>query len=213
LRADGFGGAVCIIFVDDKSCAVRLISSREAQNVAPLPSLRKSWIIDRHDRERIKMSERVAAHKRKLTDARAYLDHVLDQVEGRWETPVYSEGASWTVRQLVIHLVVTDKGHNNMIRAIAQGENTIPDDFDLERFNRRSVEKRADMTPDELRDSLRATAAERLVWLDTCNDATLEKKGRHGTMQILSIAEILDVVAGHERLHAGDIARILEIQV
>lgn len=159
------------------------------------------------------MSEKVAAYLHKLVEARAFLEHVLDQVGSRWETPVYSEGANWTVRQIAIHLAVSDKGHNNMMAAIAQGENTIPEDFDLERFNRRSVEKRAEMSPDEVRQSLRATAAERIAWLDMHDDTVLEKKGRHGSMQILSIAEILDVIAGHDRTHARDIAEALEISI
>ncbi|MCB9456449.1 MAG: maleylpyruvate isomerase N-terminal domain-containing protein [Anaerolineaceae bacterium] len=159
------------------------------------------------------MSEKVAAYKHKLSEARVFLEYIFDQVGDRWETPVYSEGANWTVRQIAIHLAVSDKGHNNMIMAIAQGQNTIPEDFDLERFNRRSVEKRAETTPDELRQSLRATAAERVAWLDTCDDTVLEKKGRHGSMQILSIAEILDVIAGHDRVHGRDIAKALGISI
>ncbi|MBZ0278283.1 MAG: maleylpyruvate isomerase N-terminal domain-containing protein [Anaerolineae bacterium] len=159
------------------------------------------------------MSDRIAAYKQKLADSLAYVEQVLGQVGDQWEAPVYSEGAAWTVRQLLIHLVITDKGHNGMMMAAVKGENTIPDDFDLERFNRRSVEKRAEMTPDELLNALRVSAAERNIWLDTIDDAALEKTGRHGTMQILSVAQMLDVVANHERIHAGDIARVLGITV
>lgn len=98
-----------------------------------------------------------------------------------------------------------------MIMAIARGENTIPEDFDLERFNRRSVEKRAETTVEEARAALMQTAAERDAWLDTIDDAALDKQGRHGSMRILSIAEILKVVAGHDRTHADDIARALNL--
>lgn len=155
------------------------------------------------------MSERIRALKQKLTDARQHLNAVLDQVGERWDTPVYSEGANWTVRQLAIHLSISDRGQNNMIMAIARGENTIPDDFDLDRYNRRSVEKRADMTPADIRQSLAQSAAERDAWLDTIDDSILNKTGRHGTMRILSIAQILEVMAAHERTHADDITRVL----
>lgn len=159
------------------------------------------------------MSDRITAYKQKLADSLAYVELVLGQVGDQWEAQVYSEGAAWTVRQLLIHLVITDKGHNGMMMAAVKGENTIPDDFDLERFNRRSVEKRAEMTPDELLNALRASAAERNIWLDTIDDAALEKTGRHGTMQILSVAQMLDIVSAHERTHAGDIARVLGITI
>jgi hypothetical protein len=158
-----------------------------------------------------KMSERIAKIKEDLADGRRYLNNVFDQVGDRWDTQVYSEGAAWTVKQLAIHLMITDKGHNNMLKGIDSGEETVPADFDLERFNRRSVEKRADTPIDEVRSSLATTAAEREAWLDTIDEATLDKKGRHGTMRILTIEQILGVVALHDRDHAADIARVLNI--
>lgn len=157
------------------------------------------------------MSDRIVKIKEDLADARSYLNHVFDQVGDRWDTQVYSEGAAWTVHQLAIHLMITDKGHNNMLKGIASGEETIPADFDLERFNRRSVEKRAETSIEEVRSALTATAAERDAWLDTIDDATLDKEGRHGSMHILSIEKILGVVAHHDRDHATDIAKVLNI--
>ncbi|MBI5666764.1 MAG: DinB family protein [Chloroflexi bacterium] len=157
------------------------------------------------------MTARIDVIKRQLAEARQYLNNVLDQVGDRWDAQVYAEGAAWTVRQLLVHLMITDKGHNNMMMAIARGENTIPDDFDLERFNRRSVEKRAEVTPEEARAALAQTAAERDAWLDTIDDDTLLKQGRHGSMRVLSIEQILGVVADHDRNHANDIARVLGI--
>src|SRR5688572_13660248 len=111
------------------------------------------------------MSERIARIKENLADARAYLNSVLDKVGDRWDSQVYSEGAAWTVKQLATHLMITDKGHNNTIKGIADGNEVIPADFDLERFNRRSVEKRGEVSYDEIRSALATTAAERDTWL------------------------------------------------
>jgi DinB superfamily len=158
------------------------------------------------------MSERIQKIKENLANGRARLNYVLDRVGDRWETPVYAEGAAWNVLQLVTHLMITDKGHNNTVIGIAKGEEIIPADFDLQRYNKRSVEKRGVMTPEDVRAALATTYAERNVWLDSIDDATLDKKGRHGSMRILSIAEILHVVANHDRDHANDIARVLNIE-
>jgi hypothetical protein len=157
------------------------------------------------------MSERIDKIKANLADARQHLNAILDNVGDRWDTQVYSDGAAWTVRQLLIHLMVTDKGHNNTLKGIANGEETIPADFDLERFNRRSVEKRAETSVEEARTSLSTTAAEREAWLDTVGDTALDKKGRHGSMRILSIEEITQVIADHDRDHGNDIAKALKI--
>src|SRR5262249_55083703 len=155
--------------------------------------------------EELLMSDRIQKIKADLANGRARLNHVFDHVGDRWDAQVYSEGAAWNVRQLATHLMITDKGHNNTIMGIAKGEEIIPADFDLERYNKRSVEKRGEVSIDEIRAALAATAAERDAWLDTLDDATLDKKGRHGSMKILSIEEILEVVANHDRDHANDI--------
>ena len=150
--------------------------------------------------------------KQALANSRAYTNRVLDQVGGRWDTQVYSDGAGWTVRQLLIHLAITDQGQTNTVMAIASGENPVPEDFDLERYNRRSVEKRADLTPDQARQMLNDSRVKLNAWLDTLDEAALEKRGRHGSLNIYSIAEFLQVIADHERTHAGDIARVLAIE-
>ncbi len=154
---------------------------------------------------------RLTELKANLTQSRQHLNHVLDLVGDRWDTQVYTEGAAWTVRQLAIHLMISDKGQTSTVMGITRGENPIPADFDLERYNRRSVEKRADTSIGDIRASLAASFAEREVWLDTLDDAALDNQGRHGSGHILSAAEILQVMADHENAHADDIARVLNI--
>ncbi len=150
--------------------------------------------------------------KTQLADARAYLNHVLDQVGDRWDMQIYSDGAAWTARQLLIHLAISDNGQTSTVMAIAAGQDNVPADFDLERYNRRSVEKRADMTPAEARQMLADARAKLTAWLDTIDADTLNKRGRHASLNVYSVAEFLQVMADHERAHAQDIARVLAIE-
>jgi len=159
------------------------------------------------------MTERIDNIKADLTNARQHLEHVLDSVGDRWETQVYSDGAGWTVKQLAIHLSDADRGTNGQIMGIAAGREVIPADFDLNRYNKRSVEKRIEMSMEDVRKSLNATRAELLTWLDTVDDSALDNTGRHASLKILSVAEILDVMAAHERAHADDIAKVLGLKV
>src|SRR5687767_8001985 len=97
------------------------------------------------------MSERIDALKSRLADSRQRVNEVLDQVGDRWDTQVYSDGAGWNVRQLLVHMSVSDKGLNGQAMGIADDKEVIPADFDLEKFNSRSVEKRAEMSIEEAR--------------------------------------------------------------
>lgn len=157
------------------------------------------------------MSTRIEKHKADLASARQYLESVLDAVGDRWDVQVYSDGAGWTVRELLIHLADADRGNNRQVMKYAVGEDVIPADFDLDRYNRRAVEKRAEMTPDEARQSLAGTRAELVAWLDTADEAMLDKEGRHATLRIVSVSELLDIMTAHERGHANDIAVVLGV--
>src|SRR3982751_4324135 len=117
------------------------------------------------------MSQHTQELKTALAESRQHLNHVLDLVGDRWDTQVYTEGAAWTVRQLAIHLMISDKGQTSTVMAIARGEEAVPADFDLERYNRRSVEKRADTSLGDVRAGLASSFAEREAWLNTLDDA------------------------------------------
>jgi hypothetical protein len=159
------------------------------------------------------MSERIQQLKDELASSRAYLNQIFDRVGDRWNTQVYSDGAAWTVLQLGIHLAISDKAQTNVVIGIAEGREVVPADFDLERYNKRSVEKRAEMTTEEIRTEMAAAREQLNAWLDTLDDAALTKQGRHASLRILTIEEFLGVIANHERTHANDIARALGIQV
>lgn len=159
------------------------------------------------------MSERIQALKAKLAESRAYLNRVLDAVGSSWDNAVFSDGAAWDVRQLLIHLADADLGSNRQVMGIVEGAEIIPENFDLERYNRRAVEKRAEMTVEEARASLEESRAALNIWLDALDDSALDRRGRHASMRILSVGTILEIMADHERTHADDIAAALGINI
>jgi hypothetical protein len=156
------------------------------------------------------MSERLEAHKQKLAESRVTLNAALDRVGTRADEQIYSEGAQWTVRQLVIHLMLADKGHNNMIAHYAEGKEFIPADYDIERYNKRSVDKQPETTLEQAREALTQSRRELLAWFDAQpDDSFLDKTGRHANLKILTISQIIDVMCGHEIGHANDIVAML----
>jgi hypothetical protein len=159
------------------------------------------------------LSERKEKLKRKLSEARAYLNNVLDQVGDRWEMQVHSQEGGWTVRQLVNHIATADRGHNNMVMGIAEGVEVVPADFELERYNRRTTEKTVEKPAELSRNELAQQREQLLQWLDTLDEDKLDREGRHGTLRIMSVEDIMRTMAIHERDHANEIARALDIVV
>jgi len=159
------------------------------------------------------MSDRINDVVEKLKESRAYWDAVVEQVGDRWETQVYSDGLGWTVRQLVNHVADADKGHNNQVMNIAEGKDLIPPDFDIERYNKRVTEKTTEKTPEQSLSEMNSQRQALYDWLYTLDAGKLDMKGRHASLQILTIEEILGVLSNHEHAHAQDIARVLNITV
>ncbi len=158
------------------------------------------------------MSERIVEIQNILISSREYLNAVLDQVDERWESQVYSDGLGWTVRQLVHHLADADKGHNNQLMNIADGRDIIPEDFDIERYNGSVTRKTAEKTVEESREGLAQSREKLMDWLATLDESKLDVQGRHASLRILTIEDILGVLADHERSHAQDIASALDIK-
>jgi uncharacterized damage-inducible protein DinB len=158
------------------------------------------------------MSDRISHIKTQLEESRQNLTRVLDQVGDRWEEQVYADGLGWTVRQLLNHLVDSDRGHNAQAMNIAQGKDIIPEDFDVQRYNRRTTEKTADKSAEQARAELEEHRRQLYDWLDGIDESALDQKGRHASLRIMSVEEILLFQADHERAHTDDIARTLDIQ-
>jgi hypothetical protein len=157
------------------------------------------------------MNARIEAIQTAQSAARARLNQVLDAVGDRWESQVYSDGAMWNVRQIAIHLMVSDAGQNKSLKGIIAGGEGVPADFDLQLYNQRSVEKRAAVTVEEARSGLATSFSERQAWLGTLDDAALDATGRDAALNMQTVEQFLLGMAEHERGHAEDIARALTI--
>ena len=155
------------------------------------------------------MGPRVDALLQQLDESRAYLERVIAQVED-WDMQVYADGLAWTARELIIHLADADKGHNFQAMSIAQDKNPIPEDFDIERYNRRMTEKTAEKSAEQALEELAQTREQLKAWLAEIDDSILDKKGRHASLHILSVEEILGWSAKHERGHAEDLENVLQ---
>jgi uncharacterized damage-inducible protein DinB len=159
------------------------------------------------------MTDRKAELKSKLNESRRILNSVFDQVGDRWEMQVYSDGLGWTVKQIAAHLVDAERGHLTQASNIAEGRDIIPENFDIERYNKSRTEKNTDKTVEQSRAELEDVRNEIFSWLDGLDEEKLDRKGRHASLQIMTVHDIMRLLSLHERGHAADIARALDIKL
>jgi len=155
-------------------------------------------------------SERIEKYTDRLQKSRQRLNAALDGVPAElWEQQIYSDGAQWTLRQLLIHLMLADHGQNTIILGIAEDKNLIPEDYDINRYNSSSVGKRQSVTVDEAREGLAQSRAHLIEWLHQADESVLDKEGRHASLQIMSIMQIFNLMSRHEESHAADIEALI----
>lgn len=126
-----------------------------------------------------------------------------------WEKPIQDEDQQWTARQILVHLVDSQKGMLGQMTRINQGQEAIPPDFDLNRWNKRTVEKNAERTKDELLAQFADEFGKLKAFVGTLTDADLDKRGRHSSLEIMSLEEIARLIATHEMEHLQSIVKKL----
>lgn len=122
-----------------------------------------------------------------------------------WDRPVQTAEGGWTVKQMLLHLATSESGQIKTGQAIAAGQPTVPDDFDLNRYNKRQIEKNQDKQPPEILFSMAESHQKLLAFLDTVTADDLEKRGRHGRGDVISLDQLFYRIGEHEAEHMAEI--------
>ena len=155
--------------------------------------------------------ERKETIKAKLTAARENLYTTLNGLtEEQWSTKSYAEGSEWKVVDVLRHVADSERGMTGLMAQIRGGGEGVSEDFDLARWNQRVVTKLGDLGPQELFDGMVESRAALFEFIDGLEDVDWDRKGRHGSMKIMTIEEICHLIADHEALHLAGIREALK---
>lgn len=137
-----------------------------------------------------------------LAESRAALLETLNTLSPeQWETVVYGEGDQWTVSTIIGHLIDSERGMSIHVHKIRKGEETLPEGFDLERWNAGVKKRVGNPSPAELLAGLEATRARTLQGLDSLQEGEWELTGRHPSRGIITVEQYFETIAGHEAMH------------
>ena len=126
-----------------------------------------------------------------------------------WDTPVQAAENGWTVKQLLAHIAASESGQIKTAQAIAAGQPTVPDDFDLNRYNNRQVEKNKDKQPPEILFGMAESRQKLLAFLDEVPEDALDKRGKHARGDVISLEQLFLRIGDHEAEHTAEIETAL----
>ncbi len=127
-----------------------------------------------------------------------------------WQRPVYSEGAEWTVRDILAHITSAESSIPRLIRALLEEGKQPPPDFDLDAYNQRKVREMADRTPEELLALFEQRRAATVALVDGMSEADLQTVGRHPFLGEAPVEDMLKLMYRHIQIHQRDIRRALK---
>lgn len=127
-----------------------------------------------------------------------------------WERTLYTDGATWNVRDVLAHIVVAEEGVRRLIEGIVRGENTgAPPDFDLDAYNQRKVAQLADWPVDRLLEEFARRREQTIAFVAGLSEEDLRKEGRHPFLGWATVLDMLKLMTTHVRLHLRDIRRLV----
>lgn len=157
-------------------------------------------------------ADRTAHWTGKLNESRTALFALLDSLSPeQWQATVFSEGDAWTVASVLAHLVESEQGMSIHVHKIRKGEPTIPDDFDLERWNAGLKRRTGNVSPDELIARALATRAKTLEVMGSLIDDEWDLTGRHPSRGEITVAQYYETIHAHETMHLQDLRAALDV--
>ncbi len=148
----------------------------------------------------------------KLTRARQeFLAMVEPFTQEEWRTLVYSEDQEWTVTDVLRHLASAESSMTRLSEIIRDGGEGVPEDFDLARWNKRGIQKASDKQPPEILAEMSQNRDSLFEFIDSLAEGDWIKSGRHGSLRILTIEQIMNLIADHEFQHTKDIKQALPV--
>jgi DinB superfamily len=157
------------------------------------------------------MTTQKELYKAKLTAARQELFDLLQTLPpAQWEQAVFSENSTWTVNAIVSHLLEAERGMSIQVHKTRKGEPTIPEGFDLERWNAGTQKRMGQLSPAELLTALVTTRAKTLEVLDSLRDEEWALQGRHPSRGLITIEQYYETIAAHDQMHMQDIRAALQ---
>ena len=154
-------------------------------------------------------SRKDSIRKRITDDHKVSLEILKSFTPEQWAKPAPSEDdAPWTAKNVLAHIATSEGGQLGQIQRCIKGEVTVPDDFDLRRFNRRSVQKNADKSVDDHFKEIETQHQNMLKALDEVAESDLDKSGRHARGDVITVEAMFIRTTEHRRQHAEELKKV-----
>ena len=130
--------------------------------------------------------------------------------DDQWNQEVYTEGTTWTIRNVLAHFVTSERGLLKLFEKIRQGEGGSPDDFSIDRYNAAMQERTKQLSPHELLEQYKEVRTNAIQWVSGLQESELEITGRHPFLGQSAIRDMIKMLYIHNLNHYRDMRKALQ---
>lgn len=127
----------------------------------------------------------------------------------QWQQALYTDGATWTIKDLLAHQVSAERKFIFYGNDILNGGEGAPEDFQVNAFNNAEVASMMDRTPDQLLADMRSARQATIEFVNNLHDSDFSRRGRHPFFGMMSIDDMFKLIYRHNMMHTRDIRRAL----
>jgi hypothetical protein len=127
----------------------------------------------------------------------------------QWEKVLYTDGAQWTVYQVLAHFVVTETGIRSLMMEILAGNTGVAADFNINAYNERTILELDQVAPTDLLAMFDRERQATISWVNGLKVADLRMTGRHPWLGIAPLEEMIQLLYRHNQIHRRDIRKLL----
>ena len=144
---------------------------------------------------------------RSADKAKAYFSGLSPE---QMDQQIYTDGASWTINQIMAHFVMAEDGMMRLVARIVETGEGVPEDFDLDSYNEYKASKLKQTSPDQLIEKFLEAREKTIQMVSKFEDENLEITGRHPWLGIARVEDIIKLMYRHNQIHQREIRDVLE---
>jgi len=130
--------------------------------------------------------------------------------DDQWQMEVYTEGETWTIRNVLSHFVTSERGLIKLFERIRTTGEGSADDFSIDRYNAAQQQRTRELTVPELLEQYKEVRSNSIAWVSGLKEEELEIKGRHPFLGMTSIREMIKMLYIHNQTHYRDMKKVFK---
>lgn len=156
------------------------------------------------------MSEIIDLAEKLKSEGDRFVSMFSRLTDDQWDQEVYTEGTTWTIRNVLAHFVTSERGLLKLFERIRQGGEGSPDDFSIDRYNAAMQARTKESSPQELIEQYKEVRAHAIQWVSGLTESELEMTGRHPFLGHSAIRDMIKMLYIHNLDHFRDMKKVLK---